>query len=305
MLQESGHQFDMLDTQSSLAPYKVLILPDHITLDGDLLSRVGDYIAAGGKAILSFESGLNPARSAFALEAPGVRLRSNPTLTPAGTLARNEPMGPSNDYTDYIRPREALGSGLFATEYATYLKGVEIEAAGAEVLADAVAPVFNRSWRHFCSHRQAPSSGRVDYPAVTRYGGVIYFAHPLFKVYGRRAPLWCKAMLRNALELLLRDPVLRHDGPGSIIATVNEQREEDRWVVHLLHYIPERRGSDLDTIEDVIPVRDLSLSVLASRPVRQVRTVPEGDRLPHATEAGRTTFTLPVLRGHEMIELQF
>jgi hypothetical protein len=305
MLQESGHQFDMLDSQSDLAPYKVLILPDHITLAGDLLARVGDFIAAGGKAILSFESGLNPDRSAFALDALGVRLRPDPTPTPAGTLARNEALAPTNDYTDYVRPRESLGKGLFETDYATYLKGVEIEAAGADVLADAVAPAFNRSWRHFCSHRQAPSSGRVDYPAVTRRGNIIYFAHPLFKLYGRRAPLWCKIMLQNALDLLLRDPILRHDGPSSILATVNEQSEENRWIVHLLHYIPERRGSDLDTIEDVIPVPDLSLSVRVPKPVRSVRTVPRGDRLPHASEGGRTTFTLPVLRGHEMVELQF
>jgi len=48
-------------------------------------------------------------------------------------------------------------------------------------------------------------------------------------------------------------------------ATLNRQAAEDRLVVHLLHYVPERRCDVIDVIEDVIPLRDLGVLVRADR----------------------------------------
>jgi hypothetical protein len=45
-------------------------------------------------------------------------------------------------------------------------------------------------------------------------------------------------------------------------------------VLHLLHYIPERRGRAFDVIEDVISVHDGHVSVRAPRPVRAVTLMP-------------------------------
>lgn len=45
---------------------------------------------------------------------------------------------------------------------ATYVRGIDIASAdGTEVLATTVAGSFDRDWRHYTSHLQAPSSGRV------------------------------------------------------------------------------------------------------------------------------------------------
>ena len=305
MLQESAHQFDVLDTRSDFTPYKVLILPDRVVTDEALTQKLEHFVANDGKLIGSFESGMNPEKTGFAIRSLAVTLRANPTMTPGGTLSRNEPLRSTNDYTDYVVPRGFLAKGLRENEYATYAKGVEIESSGAEVLAETVASYFNRSWRHFCSHRQVPSSKRVDYPAVTRNGHVIYFAHPIFTLYSSRAPLWCKIMLQNTLDVLLPEPLVRHGGPSTIIATVNEQASQRRWIIHLLHYIPERRGTEFDTIEDIIPVYALPVSLKANQPVRSVRLVPKGDAIPFQRNAGRTEFILPELRGHQMVELSF
>jgi len=69
-------------------------------------------------------------------------------------------------------------------------------------------------------------------------------------------PRWCKTLLLNALALLLPEPLARHDGPSTVRLSLTEQAGHDRWIVHLLHYIPERRGEDFDVIEDVIPLHD-------------------------------------------------
>ena len=76
-------------------------------------------------------------------------------------------------------------------------------------------------------------------------------------------------------------------------------------MLHLLHYIPERRGQDFDTIEDVIPVFDLKASVRIPRKVREVVAVPQGVKLAFAEKGGRVEFTLRKLDGHQMIALHF
>ena len=109
----------------------------------------------------------------------------------------------------------------------------------------------------------------------------------------------------NAVELLLGEPLLRHDGPSTILATINEQVGENRWVVHLLHYIPERRSQEIDIIEDVIPLYDLEVSVRVGQPVKAVTCVPELVALPFERKDGRLSFVLPRLQGHQMVEIAF
>jgi hypothetical protein len=187
-----------------------------------------------------------------------------------------------------------------------YMRGMQITAGeGTEVLATTVSSYFDRSWRHFCSHRQTSSAGETSGPAVVLKGQIIYFVHPIFGQYHQNAPRWCKLLLLNALDLLLPHPIVIHQGPSTLLVSVNEQPNENRWIVHLLHYIPERRGEDFDIIEDVIPLHDLTLSLATPQPVTGIRLVPDNVALDFAEVNGRVSFTLPRLEGHQMVELQF
>jgi hypothetical protein len=109
----------------------------------------------------------------------------------------------------------------------------------------------------------------------------------------------------NALAQLLPDPLVKHDGPSTMLATLNEQPVENRFVLHLLHYIPERRGVDFDVIEDVIPVYNIRVSIKAGRKVKEVAAVPDREKLPFEYQNGRVEFTLPRLNGHQMIALHW
>ena len=287
MLQEGRHQFDVLDSQSDFAPYKVLILPDAIPADAALAAKIDAFVAGGGSLIASHRAGLDPAGTAFAVEALGVELIGEAPYSP-----------------DFIVPGEDVGAGLPAAEHVMYTRGLQVAPRnGAEVLADVTVPYFNRTWEHFCSHRHTPSSGEVGYPGIVRSGSAIYFAHPLFALYQTQAPLWCKKLLLNALDLLLPEPLVRITGPSTLVATVNEQAAEGRLVLHLLHYIPERRCTTIDVIEDVIPLHELPISVAVAGEVQAVTTAPEGAELPFTVENGRVQFVLPRLDGHQMIAI--
>ena len=285
MLQEGAHQFDILDSKSDLSRYEVIVLPDSIHVSSELADKIERYIDNGGALIASHLSGLGEKREAFALKSLGVRL-----------------VGPAPYSPDFILPHGRIGMGLPETEHVMYLRGLEVEPE-SEVLVHVVVPYFNRTHEHFCSHRHTPSSGKPGYPAIVRCDRSIYFAHPIFTQYSRNAPRWCKQLFLNALDMLLPEPLLRLQAPTTILSALNEQATEKRWVLHLLHYIPERRGKDFDTIEDVIPLFDVKASVKVPRKVSQVQCVPDGERLDFDQTNGRVAFTLPKLQGHQMIEL--
>ena len=305
ILVEGGHQFDLIDWQADLSPYKVVILADDVTVDKDLASKIDRYVASGGKLLASFESGLDAEKTAFLLQCLPVTFAGDGPVYSDGLPVRGRELG-RNEYADYIIPAGPLGEGLPETEHVMYTKGVEVAAAeGAEVLANVIEPVFYRTWEHFCSHRHAPSSGEPSYPAVVRKGDVIYFGHAVFDLYAGFAPLWVKRMVLNALKMLLPEPTLAHNGPSTLEATVNAQEAEKRWVVHLLHYVPLNRGRNLSVIEDVLPLIDIRVSVKVPEAVVSVTCVPQQAPLAFEQKGDCVAFVLPLLEGHQMIALRF
>lgn len=289
ILQEGGHQFDILDTKSDLSAYKLVILPDVIPVDGALAAKVQRYLDEGGALLVTGRSGLTEAGDRFALDDLGVELVGDAPYSP-----------------DFLMTTGEIGRGLPPTEHVMYQRGLQVKAgAGAQVLMDTVVPYFNRTYKHFCSHRHTPSAGRVGYPGIVRKGQVIYFMHPVFTQYAQNAPRWCKQLVLNAVEALLPEPVLRLQGPSTRMATVNAQPAADRLVLHLLHYIPERRGQDFDVLEDVIPVYEIGVSLRAERPVAAVTCVPDGESLTFEQADGRVTFVVPAVRGHQMVAIRY
>jgi hypothetical protein len=285
MLQEGRHQFDILDSEGDLAQYKLIVLPDDTEVSPKLAGKLERALANGAGLIAVHKAAASNAD--FARASLGVRVKGDAPFSP-----------------DFVKAREALGKGLPRTELVIYKQGLELEPqAGTEILADVLVPYHNRTWQKFFSHRHTPSSGKVGYPGVVQKGRAITFAHPIFTQYAQNAPRWCRQLFLNAVDRLLAEPLVRAVGPTSLLATLTEQPKEKRRVLHLLHYVPERRGDDFDVLEDVIPLFDLKLSVRALGAPKGVRTVPEGKALPFDYRDGRVELTLPRLAGHQMIEI--
>ena len=287
MLQEGAQQFDIVDSHADLARYKVLILPDAIEVNENLATKLSAYVDGGGALLASHRSGLDPAGEKMAVQEFGVQLKGEAPYSP-----------------DFLTPEAEIGDGLAETGHVMYLRGMEVEAgSSAKVLASVAVPYFNRTHEHFCSHNHTPSSGRLEYPGIVQNGRCIYFAHPVFTQYTQNAPRWCKQLVLNALGRLLQEPLVQLDAPSTALATLNQQDEPARLVLHLLHYIPERRGARFDVLEDVIPLHDTGVSVCAPGPVSAVRCVPLGDEIPFELDEGRVRFVLPRLEGYQIIEL--
>ena len=305
MLEECAYQFDVIDSSMDFSRYKVLILPDCIPGTEALNQKIEAYLAQGGRLLASFESGMNPQKTGFTLPALGVECAGPGPIHSDGLPARGR-VFERYDYADYILPRGDIGKGLPQTEHVMYTKCLDARPLpGSTVLADVILPEFYRSYQHFCSHAQAPSSGKVGSAAVVQNGSVIYFAHKIFDLYAEYAPRWVRQLFANALELLLPEPLVRHNGPSTLVATLTDQEQENRRVLHLLHYIPVRRAAKLEIIEDVIPVHDIQVSVRVPRRVARVACCPAGDSLAFTEQGETVTFTVPRVAGHQMVALEF
>jgi hypothetical protein len=285
MLTETHHQFDYVDTESDLSRYSVLILPDKITLEGDFLAKVRAFIERGGSAMASFRSGLRAEGGEFALPELGISYVGDAPFSP-----------------DFALALEPINEGTPSVPHVMYERGLEVAPLGkSRRLADTYDPYFNRTYEHFCSHQHTPLKGKADRPAVTAGVNSIYLAHPVFGMYHRRGARFYRQLAVNSLKLLLPEPLIRTDAPTTAQITVARQEAEQRTIVHVLHYIPERRAATIDTIQDVIPLHDVKIALRCDRAPSNVYLAPEGTPLECFWGAGYAEVRVPVVNGYAVL----
>lgn len=289
MLQEASLQFDIIDSTFDFNKYKLLVLPERIPVNEIFKEKLENYVSNGGKVITTYESGLNEDKTKFNISFLKVKYESQGEFVPT-----------------FIVPEGNVGEGLYNTEYTMYEESLKVLAEeGAEVLSSSMAPYFNRTQEHFCSHQHAPSSGKVYGPAIIKGENSIYFAHKIFSQYQSFGSVWCKKIFVNAVNLLLDKTLVKHDGPSTIISTVNEQVNENRYIVHLLHYIPERRCQQIDIIEDIIPLYNLKLTMELDKEPKSVKLVPQNEVVDFEVIAGKLNFNVSKVYGHQMVEISY
>jgi len=183
------------------------------------------------------------------------------------------------------------------------LPGALITAApAAEVLARSGAPYFNRTWRHFNSHQYTPMDAVTDAPVIVQNGRALYVARPLFREYAESARRVHKQVLANCLaQLLPRPRVGAHNLPSTAIVTV--RRRQTDLLVHVLHYVHQRRGQSLDVIEDMLPLHDVTLSVRAARRPTAVLLLPDAQPVEWEWQDGYVRLILPRVDGYAVVQL--
>ncbi len=286
ILEQIKAQFQVLDSSCDLSPYQVVILPDAVAVDPPLAEKLRDYLRSGGKLLVTGSSGL--AGNDFALaEEMGVHYA-----------------GPAEFAPDFLLLDEEIMDGIEPMAHSCEQPGVRVTVDDfAIVLATSGAPYFNRTWEHFCSHQYAPMERDSGDPVVTEKGSVIYIARPLFKEYALSAKKVHKQVIANCLRRLLPEPrVGENNLPTTSIATVRQQ--ESDIILHLLHYVHQRRGNGLDVIEDVIPMHDLTVRIRADCEPEAVLLVPQMEPLEWDWTNGYVQVRVPRVDGYQIVQIQ-
>ncbi|MDZ7639223.1 MAG: alpha-amylase family protein [Bryobacterales bacterium] len=291
MLVELHRQFDILDLDSPLDGYKLVILPDAIAPHPKIVAKLKPFLARGGALIASHESLLDPATKQFAMDELGVQYQ-----------------GPSKFAHEYLILREGAFKGVDLQPYFLYQRGASVTAApGAEVLATYGHPYFDRSREKFSSHQQTPVGEVTNEPLITRRGKVAYIANPFFGSYATDAFGVQKLVVKELLQQLIGEPILRVDGlPSAGQATLLEQSTASggRQIVHLLYYPATRRAPNIDIIEEAGLVENVRVGLRTAAKPRKVELVPERKALAVNYANGVASFTVPRVAGHQAIAVE-
>jgi len=306
MLLELHQPFVVLDEHATWDGYEVVILPEGFVMTAAKAEQARAFVAVGGRIVAAGSALLNEAGDAFALPpAAGVQLRGRSTYAPDYLVA--------TEYSSRVPVRSPIV--IHGGAYEVELPGAG-EGAAVAVLASRRVPYFNRTWEHFCSHQHSPDApeqpGMPTSPAAIAGERIAYFAHDLFSAYRRQGqPLYrdfFEAVLRHVLGGAL--PVETRGLPTSGRVNVLEQQGQGRYVAHLLYAPTSVRGTfnkkPIEIIEDLVPLREVQVTLRLPRAPKSVRLVPEGRSLDFAATGGGTvSFTVPEFTAHQMVELAY
>jgi hypothetical protein len=287
ILNELHYQFHIIDSESDLKRYKLIVAPDGIILNDNLKDKLKNYLAQGGAFLYSYESGLDPDKKNFALSELGL------------TYLGNSPYD-----REFVRLKREISQPLMPDfDYVLYEKGSKIEVLDeGEVLAWAVHPYFNRTWEKFCSHSHTPPNNLTDEPVIFQKGKTIYITHPIFMAYRNWGYKVYKIIVENCLKRLLRQPLLISDALPSF-AEVTMLQQNERKVIHLLCYIQKNQGK-IDIIEDIYPLENIPLKVFCSKKPKMIILVPQDNEIQFSWANEYAEFVVPKVIGHQMIVIE-
>jgi hypothetical protein len=305
MLLELSEGFDVLDLDADFAAYKILILPDTWSFGENeasrsLLARIAKYMEDGGKVLASGDSGLSEDKSHFMLDL-GATLHGRSAFDPDYLVASD--LSP----TPPVRGPFVVHGGAWEVE----------PAASAQVLAGRAVPYFNRAWDRFCSHQHTPEAAPSEFAGVVAGKSSVYFAHSIFRCYREMGQPLYRDLVADALKYLRggASKTVETSLPTTGRVSLMKQEPQSRYVLHLLHAVPVRRGASqsqwatgtwgCEVIEDLHPVHDVQVQVCVPEEVKSARLVPEGRELELSREGGAVSFTIEKVECHSMIELAF
>jgi hypothetical protein len=171
---------------------------------------------------------------------------------------------------DYLLPIPALRADVVNDPLFMYLPSEQITVTDGQALGAIHDPYFDRRPRHFSGHVNAPSQPDPNgFAAGVAKGGFTYLAHPIFSCYHQAGAV---AMLEIAEKVVAR-------ALG--------------------------RAKMIQTRQDLVTLKDIAVALAAHGSVVGVRTVPDLSPVPFVLEAGRLRFTVPQLRGHQMVEIMY
>ena len=108
------------------------------------------------------------------------------------------------------------------------------------------------------------------------------------------------------MDKLLGDTITLKTNLGAQgVTTVMEQKDQNRYINHLLYAIPVKRGEGIEIIEDIAPVYDIAVTLNFPKEIKNVYLAPQKKPIPFTSEDGKVTFTVDKIDCHQMVVLEY
>lgn len=287
MLLEGNYLFNVIDMEEDFSKYKVIILPDVILLDSSLEKKLKDYIRQGGKVLATGQSGLDEDEDRFAIDL-GIKYEGKNPYKP-----------------DYFIPQFSY-QGLGSTSFIMYSDGIKISLDKGEILGEREDSYFNRDLLHFSSHFHTPNEPGKRSPGMVRSDSGIYIAWKVFSDYATKGHLILKDMVKYALdELLIDSKTLVTNLKEQGVTTLQHQKEQGRFIHHLLYAVPVKRGEGVEVIEDIVPIYDIQVQLQVEQNIEKVYLAPQMTEVEFCQADNKITYTVEKVNCHQMVVLEY
>jgi hypothetical protein len=301
LLLEGHIPFDRLDDGGDFSKYKVLVLPEALRPDAALRKRLERFMGIGGKLILAGEALLKQEKDEPAFDLP---------LKHDGT---------ADLFPNFIQIAPEFADTV-TTPFVMYHPSQKIKLTGGRSLGRIYDPYFNRNYLHFCSHQHTPFKPEPSgYEAGVLTDQILYFAHPVFRLYALYGNVVMKDFLLKAIRSLLGDDlVIETNLPSQGRVSLMEQKEERRYVAHALYANTILRGMNgewytdhirpskpVQVIEELNPLHEVKFTFRLPKKIQYVSLEPQGVEIPFTEKFGKVELTLGKLVCHQMIVLHY
>lgn len=282
MFGELRQSYDIINENMDFGKYRLIVLPDSVKMNDMLKSKLEAYIKNGGKILSSGTSGLSKNQDGFALKEWDFEY---------------EEIDKSN--TSYYRFVENHDPKVHNMAYSMYSdSGILMKSS--HMLAKYVKSYFQFEWNGIHGYHYTPPEKETGHAAaaVNAKGNVCHIAFEVFKAYNKSASYPHKALVKQCLNILLPQPIIKAEGLPST-ARVTATGCEDYTLVHVKVSYPELRG-EISVIEEE-GILEEGAVVMVKGEFSNVYTLPEKKELSTVVKDGYTQITLPRVVGYQML----
>lgn len=280
---EVGIQFDIIDAEADFSDYPLLVIPDTDKIDDSLLAKINQYLANGGRLMVSGRAG----KFDF-IDNPVRYIETVPTI-------------PS-----YLRPDTSQKTNSDIAHdynYAFYEQAHIVQAqAGVSTYGNISRALFNRTSEHYMGHQHAPVGESLDTPIAIYNDKIIYFSAPLFAGH-RVHDYWVYRDI--ALEVIERFGITRRiksNAPGWVELSVHEQKK--RQVIHAVKFQPRRTMQTIVHVDQSLGAIPISIELQCQNKPDNVKTMPDETPLDFDYADGSVSFELPLAQPHTVVVIE-
>jgi hypothetical protein len=273
LLQCMHLEYDVIEPGDDLSKYKCIIIPDYVKFSEESKKSLIDFANNGGKIIASYES---------IFDELGI-----------------EKLEPSTADKDFIQ----CDVDEFKTPFLSYSHAYKVKTDG-EVLAKVYEPYFNRTYGHFCGHKNTPYKLEPEeYPALVKRGNVLYFAHPVFEAYDNSGNYVLERYISTAIESVYDKAIVTKELPSCARLRLRENKTEGFLALHVLYAPPVNRGN-VCLLPDFPKLHEVSITIKTDKKITSAVSEPDGQEIPFTQNGDSVTLDLPPFRLHELIILK-
>lgn len=272
-------------TNNDFERFNTVIIPEMAAFDDEAIAALERYIKNGGKLVLM----------------AGALVKEGKFLIDTGF----EYVGESEFDCDYLVPT-VKNDGLPDAPMLCNFPGHRVNAPGAQIAAEFITPYFKRTYGHFCGHKNTPHNKESKpYPAIAVKGNIVYVSHSLGKQYLEYGSPYHKRYMMLALGLVYDGGMLKVDGLGAQgRCTMIDQPDKNRYCINMTYASPVRRGA-AEIIEDIMPVYNINIEIKTDKTVKRVYLPLENQEIEFSTQDGKIKFTVPELKCHTTVVVEY